>query len=182
MGFSRRRMEISAADAEDYTSYQVGAMDAFLTAAGLRLHHVKPHGALYALALEDDGIAAGIARAVARLHPGTLLYTLKGSAMWAQAQAHGLRPVAEFYADRPLHRDGSYEFFRWRELFDPLPEMVAARVLTALTSGLVPSVEGPSVAVEVDSISIHADTPGAELVAQAIWRALEGAGITPKAL
>lgn len=52
-GFGRRRMAISPAEAEADVMYQIGALKAFCDAAGVPLHHVKPHGALYNMAARD---------------------------------------------------------------------------------------------------------------------------------
>ena len=63
----------------------------------------------------------------------------------ARRQRAGLGPVAEFFADRPIHRDGSVVMFDWQDLFDPTPEAVAARVRSMLTTGAVTSLEGDPV-------------------------------------
>ena len=64
-GFGRRRMAISPAEAEADVMYQIGALKAFCDAAGVPLHHVKPHGALYNMAARDPVLAAAICRATA---------------------------------------------------------------------------------------------------------------------
>src|SRR3984893_398519 len=63
-GFGRRAMAITPAEIEDIVTYQVGALNAFLQAEGVRLNHVKPHGALYGMAARDETIAAAVAHAV----------------------------------------------------------------------------------------------------------------------
>ena len=44
IGFGRRKLAVSPAEATDYVIYQVGALKAFCDAAGVPLQHVKPHG------------------------------------------------------------------------------------------------------------------------------------------
>src|SRR5690242_15733587 len=63
-GFGRREMRVSSDDAYALTLYQVGALDAMARAAGARLSHVKPHGALYNMAAKDRELAEAIAAAV----------------------------------------------------------------------------------------------------------------------
>ena len=75
-GFGRRRMAISPAEAEVDVMYQIGALKAFCDAAGVPLHHVKPHGALYNMAARDPVLAAAICRAVQAAAPGAVLLAL----------------------------------------------------------------------------------------------------------
>ena len=115
--------------------YQVAALDGF--AKGL--HHVKPHGALYMMALDDAAIGRAIAEAVASYQEGLPVYTLAGSELWHAATAAGLPAVAEFFADRPLRADGSVVMFGWQEQFTPTPEAVGLRVRSLLETGTVPA-------------------------------------------
>src|SRR5215218_9136550 len=87
LGFGRRRMDVSAGDVTDYVRYQVGALAAFARAAGVPLHHVKPHGALYMMALDDAQLARAIVEAVAEFDERLPVYTLAGSELWHAAHA-----------------------------------------------------------------------------------------------
>jgi UPF0271 protein len=164
LGFGRRVMDVAPDDVRDYVLYQVAALDGF--ARGL--HHVKPHGALYMMALDDGAVARAIAEAVASYREGLPVYTLAGSELWDAAQAAGLEAVAEFFADRPLRADGSVVMFGWQALFDPTPEAVAARVRSLLETGTVPALDGTPVAVEASTICVHSDTPRADELGVAV--------------
>jgi UPF0271 protein len=177
LGFGRRAMNVSPGDVADYVLYQVGAVGAFARAAGVPLHHVKPHGALYMMALDDARLARAIVEAVGELDDRLPIYTLADGELWHAAEAAGMRPVAEFFADRPIHRDGSVVMFDWRELFDPTPEAVAERVRSLVTTGAVTSLEGEPVAVAAASICVHSDTPRAGEIGPAVRAAAEAAGV-----
>ena len=69
-GFGRRNMAVSAEEVEDMVLYQVGALAAIAACEGVRLQHVKPHGALYNMAVKDRGLADAIARAVRAFDAG----------------------------------------------------------------------------------------------------------------
>lgn len=178
LGFGRRTMQVAAGDAADYVVYQAGALAAFARAAGLALHHIKPHGALYMMALEDAGLARAIVAAVAQIDERLPVYTLAGGELWHAARDAGLRPVAEFFADRPLRRDGSVVMFGWQELFDPTPDAVAARVRELVTTGAVASLEGDPVPVAAETVCVHSDTPGAGAIGVAVRAAMDAAGQT----
>lgn len=176
LGFGRRRMDVTPQDVGNDVLYQAGALGAFVRAAEVELHHVKPHGALYMMALDDAGLARAIAEAVGRLGEGLPVYTLAGSEMWDAAQAAGLRPVPEFFADRPIQRDGSVVMFGWQELFEATPEAVADRVRSLVTTGAVTSLEGDPVAVTASTICVHSDTPRAGEIGRAVRAAIEAVG------
>jgi 5-oxoprolinase (ATP-hydrolysing) subunit A len=178
LGFGRRVMDVTPAQVRDYVLYQVGALDAFVRAAGLSLHHVKPHGALYMMALDDAAIARAVADAVAEYDDALPLYTLAGSEMEAAGHAAGLRVVPEFFADRPLRSDGSVVMFRWWEEFEATPESVASRAVSAAIDRVVRALDGQEVPVVADTICVHSDTPGAGAIGPAVRRALEDAGVT----
>ena len=106
-GFGRRRMAISPAEAEADVMYQIGALKAFCDAAGVPLHHVKPHGALYNMAARDPVLAVAVCRAVQAAAPGAVLLALSGSEMVKAANAIGLPVASEVFADRGYQADGS---------------------------------------------------------------------------
>ena len=177
LGFGRRTLGASPADVKDYVLYQIGALGAFARAAGSSLHHVKPHGALYVMALEDGSVARAVAEAVSEFDETLLVYTLADSEMWDAAVKAGIRPVPEFFADRPIRRDGTVVMFEWQHLFDPTPQAVAARVASFISSGSVPSLEGDPVPVSAATICVHSDTPGAGTIGPAVRAAIERAGV-----
>jgi UPF0271 protein len=128
------------------------------------------------MALDDAPLARAIVEAVGRVDDGLPVYTLAGSEVWHAAEAAGVLPVAEFFADRPMRRDGDVVMFGWQELFEPTPEAVAERVREFVTTGAVTSLEGEAVTVTAASICVHSDTPGADRIGPAVRAAIEGAG------
>ena len=106
-GFGRRAMQISPAEAYAMVVYQVGALAGFAQAAGGKLNHVKPHGALYNMAVKDRALADAIAQAVFDIDPKLVFFGLAGSEMINAANALGLRSACEVFADRSYQDDGS---------------------------------------------------------------------------
>jgi UPF0271 protein len=178
LGFGRRHMDVTPAQVHDYVLYQIGALGGFVRVAGLSLHHVKPHGALYMMVLDAAPVAEAVADAIAGYDPRLPVYTLEGSEMARAARAAGLRVVPEFFADRPLRGDGSVVMFRWWEEFEATPDSVAARAVSVATTGHVRALDGSDVSVTADTICVHSDTPGADAIGPAVRRALDAAGAT----
>jgi UPF0271 protein len=176
-GFGRRSMDITPMEAYELTLYQIGALAAFVHAAGGRLNHVKPHGALYNQASRERALADGIARAVRDFDPGLVLFGLAGSELIAAGKAVDLPVAREAFADRAYRRDGSLVP---RSQPGALVEDVDAAVergLLMVLEGRVKTMQGEWVALEVDTLCIHGDNPGALECARRLRTALEGKGL-----
>jgi UPF0271 protein len=184
VGFGRRRLMATPAEVKDYTTYQIGALLGFLRAEQVELHHVKPHGALYMMALEDDGLAQAIAEASAAAAEHLQLYTMRGSAMERAANHAGLQVVSEFFADRGHYADGRVKMFGWTlDEVGGTPEAIGQRVVQVLRRGTVAAIDGGEARLAVETVCVHSDTPGAPQIARGVRQALAAAGIAvlPKA-
>jgi len=177
MGFGYRRLDMTPREIRAMVLYQVGALQAMVVAAGRRLHHVKPHGALYLQTLVDPDVAGAVVDAVASVDPDLFVYTTAGTVCEAVATAAGLGVVTEFFPDRPLSADGSL-LVNWADHFDPSPANVAARVASFLDHGAVPAVGGGMVAVSGDCLCVHTDNPAGAAVPAAVVDELRRRGVT----
>jgi UPF0271 protein len=174
LGFGRRRMAVSAAELHDYILYQAGAMAAFAEAAGGRLQHVKPHGALYVMVQGDAELAQGVADAVAETGGGVILL-LAGKTVSDAAQNAGVPFVPEGYVDLDYAGDGSLVIERVKQLRDP--QATAVRAVRLVTEGKVQTLDGGDLALKARSICVHGDAPNAAEIAAAIRSSLEAAGV-----
>ena len=107
VGFGRRELDASPEEVEDLVLYQLAAIAGVASAEGLRLQHVKAHGALYNMAARTASLAGAIARAVAAYDPSLILLGLPHSALLAEGKKAGLPVAAEIFADRTYEPDGS---------------------------------------------------------------------------
>lgn len=176
--FGRSEMQLSPADVRADLIYQIGALDALVRAAGGRLHHVKPHGALYNQAARDPALADAIATAVLDVNPSLALYGLAGSELLRAAERAGLRAVAEVFADRGYRADGSLvPRSQPGALVHDVGEAVA-RTLRMVREGVVQAVTGETVPLQAQTICLHGDGPQALAFARAIHGALTTAGVS----
>lgn len=176
-GFGRRNMAASPQEVEDFVLYQVGALAAIAAAEGVRLQHVKPHGALYNMAARDRPLADAIAAAVAAFDRTLILFALAGSELLRAGEAAGLRMAAEGFADRAYQKDGTLMPREHAGALVRDPDEVVLRAVRMARDGLVSAADGTDVAVRVATICIHGDTPGAPELARRIRSGLETAGI-----
>jgi UPF0271 protein len=174
LGFGRRRMAVSAEELRDYVLYQTGAMAAFAHAAGARLQHVKPHGALYTMVKDDAELAQAVADAVAESGDRVILM-LTGETVATAAARAGVPFVPEGYVDLDYAADGSLVLERVKQLRDP--QTMAERAARLVTEGKVTTLDGTDLELEARSICVHGDAPNAPEIAEAIRRALAEAGV-----
>ena len=177
-GFGRRAMALTPGEVEDLVLYQVAALLGIAHAEGVRLSHVKPHGALYNRTARDAALAAAVARAVAALDARLTLVGLAGSALMDAGAVGGLRVLSEAFADRAYLADGSLAPRSVEGALVYEPDLVADRAVRIVRDGRVRSLDGRTdVLVRADTLCIHGDTPGAAHVARAVRAALPGEGI-----
>ena len=180
-GFGRREMRVSADEAHAMTLYQIGALAGFARAAGARLHHVKPHGALYNMAARDAALADAIACAVREFDASLILVGLADSELPRAGGRAGLRIAREAFADRRYARDGSLVARRESGAVIDDIDAAVAQALAIVLHGGVEARDGSALAVQADTICVHGDRADAAVFAQRLRAALECAGVTIRA-
>jgi UPF0271 protein len=163
-GFGRREMRISRDDMTALLSYQIGALKAFLDQEGGRLSHIKPHGALYGMAMRDAETAGAIADVVAQF--GVPVLGLAGTMQEQVYRDRGLIFVGEFYVD--LEYDDEGRIIVGGKPKALKPEQAARRAMKALSEGTVVSASGKTVPVRAESLCVHSDSENAEQVLRAL--------------
>ncbi|OBI62247.1 MULTISPECIES: LamB/YcsF family protein [Mycolicibacterium] len=176
-GFGRRFIDVTPEDLTAEVIYQIGALQAIAHAAGTTVSYVKPHGALYNTIVHHPEQAAAVAAAVHAVDPGLPVLGMAGSAFFEEARGRGLRTVAEAFADRAYQPNGTLVSRREAGAVLHDPVAIADRVATMVTTGQVVAVDGTTVAVAVESVCVHGDSPGAVDIATAVRARLLADGI-----
>lgn len=176
-GFGRREMRVAPAEAYALTLYQIGALAGFARAAGTRLRHVKPHGALYTMAARDAALAEAIARATFDFDPALILVGLAGSELPRAGERARLRVAHEAFADRRYQRDGTLTPRRETDAVIEDVDAAVAQALAIAARGEVLTRDGGALQLRADTICVHGDRPRAGLFAQRLREALRAAGL-----
>jgi UPF0271 protein len=170
--FGRRVLAASAKEIVAWVTQQTEALADEAARQGLRLAHVKPHGALYNVAARDAAVAEAIAGAVAAIDPDLLLVGLSGSRLIEAGQAAGLAVLNEAFADRRYRADGQLVSRETKDALVIDPD-TAARQVRALAQGdPITTLDGGLLRVRADTICLHSDTPHALNIARAVHAAL----------
>ncbi|HLS25004.1 MAG TPA: 5-oxoprolinase subunit PxpA [Beutenbergiaceae bacterium] len=178
VGFGRRAMAFSPAEAAQAVLYQTGALRALADAQGVALRHVKPHGSLYGLLMKDDDVADAVADAVTALDPSLVLVLEAGHCAQRQLD-RGHRVAAEAFADLEYTDDGHI-------IIDPAnrrrdPQWCADQV-EGILAGYVRSASGMESPIRADTICLHSDRPGAVENAVAVTERITSLGWTIRPL
>lgn len=170
--FGRRPRVASEAEIIAWVTQQTEALAEQAQRLGLRLAHVKPHGALYNAAARDSDVAAAIARAVAAFDPALALVGLSGSQLIVAGRAAGLPVLNEAFVDRRYQADGQLVSRETAGALLTEPDAAAQQALAFAQGRPVVSLSGVPVRVDVHTLCLHSDTPGALTIARAVHAAL----------
>jgi UPF0271 protein len=183
LGFGRRNMDATMEEIRDYT-YQIGALQGFAVSQGMKLQHVKAHGALYNMAAQDMGIAEAITESVSNLDKDLILVMLPGPQkreVQEIGMRYGIRVIFEFFADRGYNSDGTLVSRREPGAIIHDSQIAADRVVKMVTEGKITSKDGTEIEVASDTICVHGDNPAAVRLVKQIRESLlsSGVAITP---
>jgi UPF0271 protein len=175
--FGRKEMYLSPEQVYDLVLYQLGALDAFLKVHGSRMHHIKPHGALYNMAVVDASLSDAICRAASDFDNSLVLYAPSFSELASAAGRYGLHVACEVFADRTYQENGSLVPRSSINAFVHDRQAAIEQVLQMVKLGTVRTVSGKTITIKADTICIHGDGPQALEFASAIREAFEREGI-----
>ena len=178
MGFGRRNMAVTPEEAKTYVKYQLGALQAFAKAHGVKIQHVKPHGALYNMAAVDEKLAKAMCEAVYEVDKDIIFMGLAGSKMITAAEETGLKAASEVFADRAYNDDGTLVSRKLPGAVIKDKDLAIQRVVRMVKEGKVESINGKDIDIKADSICVHGDNPKALEFVKNIRETLEKEGVT----
>lgn len=171
--FGRRELAASADEIAAWVTQQTENLAEQAARLGLRLAHVKPHGALYNVAARDAVVARAIAQAVAALDPALILVGLAGSQLIAAGQVAGLAVLNEAFADRRYQTNGRLVSRETTGALIVDPRLAAAQAAALANGQTIDTLNGGRIRVQADTICLHSDTPDALNIARAVHAALK---------
>jgi UPF0271 protein len=178
VGFGRREMKLTQKEATNYTIYQVGALQAFAKTAGVELQHVKPHGALYNMAMKYTMLAKAIVEAIDAVDSGLIVFVAAESELAKAASKAGLRVACEVFADRAYNSDGSLVSRAVAGAVIEDARTVTERAVGMVKEKRVTAIDGKVVDLgDVHTICVHGDNLAAVALVKTLQKGLEKAGV-----
>ncbi|KAJ51839.1 UPF0271 protein [Clostridium tetanomorphum] len=182
LGFGRRKMDISPNEGRNYVIYQLGAIKAFAISKGIKIQHVKLHGAFYNMAAVNYKLSLEVAKGIYEVDKNIILLALAGSEMVRAAKEVGLKVAEEVFADRVYNVDGTLVSRKVPGSVIHDKDLAIERVKSMVKHGKVKAITGEEIEINADSICVHGDNPEAVAFVKLIREKLEEDGIEIKAL
>ncbi|MCO7127179.1 LamB/YcsF family protein [Sporolactobacillus shoreicorticis] len=176
-GFGRREMKVTPSEVYDMIVYQVGALQAVAKAQNVSVNHVKPHGALYHMASDQEEYAKAVVQAVADVNPDLLLFGMDGTFLTAAGEKAGLHVIYEAYADRTYQPDGSLTPRSLPNALITNTDQALKQVMQMLQEGTVTTPVGEKTKVRAETICVHGDGTEALAFVATIRKELQRCGI-----
>lgn len=177
MGFGRRNMNVTPAEAKAYTLYQLGALYGFCQSQGISMQHVKPHGAMYNMAAKDYTLSRAICEAIYEFDKNLIVLALSGGELARAAKDMGMRTAQEVFADRAYEEDGTLVDRRKEGAMITDEKTAISRVVRMVKEKKVMAITGKDIPIEADSICVHGDGAKALAFVEQIRRTLSEEGI-----
>ena len=178
MGFGRRNMVTAKEETRSYILYQLGALDGFCKAEGVRMQHVKPHGALYNMAAVDYELASAIVGAIKEYNPELIVLALFGGQLEKASRDAGLRTASEFFADRAYNPDGTLASRSLPGSTITDEDLAISRCIRMIREKKVTAINGEDIDVDCNSICVHGDNVKALEFVEKIRSGLAAEGIS----
>ena len=171
-GFGRREWAATPEQIALWVRQQTETLAEIAAIKGMRLAHVKPHGALYHAAAQHEAIAAAIANAVADWDAELILVGLSGSRLIEAGRDAGLAVMEEVFADRRYQSNGQLVSRETPGALITDPETAAAQAYALAQGQTIVALDGCPLQLVADTLCLHSDTPGAIGIARAVIQAL----------
>ncbi|MBW2208458.1 MAG: LamB/YcsF family protein, partial [Deltaproteobacteria bacterium] len=175
-----RNMDISLGEIRDYVVYQIGALQAFSATAGLKLQHVKAHGALYNMGVHHIDIYDTITKSVAEIDKDLILVVMCGPGreeLEGIGKKYGIRIAFESFADRGYNPDGTLVSRREPGAVLGDPQVVSNRIVKMVNEGKVVAIDGSEIELKADTVCLHGDNPAALQLVKAIRESCRHSGV-----
>ena len=155
--FGRTNIDVTPEQVYEYTLYQLGALGSFAKANGVKMSHVKPHGAMYNMAAKNAELSNAIVDAVKDYDDSLILLALSGSEMIKAAKSKGIKYASEVFADRAYESDGTLRARKLEGSMITDENEAINRVIRMIKEGKVTSYTGEDIDIEAHSVCVHGD-------------------------
>jgi UPF0271 protein len=182
IGFGRRDLRVSPQELKDYFIYQIGALKSFVEAMKMSLQHVKPHGVLLKMALEDEKLGLAMVEATKEVNPKLIFVTNSGLPLVDIAQGCGVKVAKEAYADRAYYPDKTLVSRKLSGSVIQDPKQIETRIEQLIGDGTVMTIDGKTLELEFDTIALHGDTPGASDIVKIIRGKLDDLAVSIRSM
>tara|TARA_B100000579_G_scaffold195170_1_gene159530 strand:+ start:106 stop:879 length:774 start_codon:yes stop_codon:yes gene_type:complete len=176
--FGRKRINLPSADIKKLIIDQINILNNIANDKGMKVTHVKPHGALNNMACEDYDLAKIISEAIIETNQSLIFLVPTGSQMEKAGKKLGIKVAAEIFADRNYEDNGNLISRSKKNAMITDPELAKKHVIKMVESQALNCFSGKQIACDIDSICVHGDGKNAVNTAKQIKEGLLKSGVT----
>ena len=180
--FGRKRLNLSTAEINNLITKQINILSEIAIKKGIKVTHVKPHGALNNMACEDYGLAKTISESIKKINKDLIFLVPTGSEMEKAGKKLGMKIAVEIFADRNYEDDGNLVARSKKHAMITDPKVAEQHVVKMVQNQILNCYSGKQIPCEIDSVCVHGDGQSAVKTAKKIKEGLIKSGVTLKGL
>ena len=180
--FGRKRLNLPPTEIKKLIIDQISILSDVANNKGIKVTHVKPHGALNNMACENYDLAKVISESIIETNKDLIFLVPTGSLMEKAGKKLNLRVATEIFADRNYEDDGNLISRKKNNAIISDPEIAKKHVIKMIETQALNCLSGKQIPCEIDSICVHGDGKSAVSTAKEIKKGLIKSGITLKPL
>ena len=180
--FGRKRIHLSSSEIKKLIIDQIDILSKIANNKGMKVTHVKPHGALNNMACEDYDLAKVISESIMQVNKEIIFLVPTGSQMEKVGKKLGMKVAVEIFADRNYEDDGNLVSRSKEHALITDPEIAKKHVLSMVKNQALNCFSGKQIPCEIDSVCIHGDNQSSLATAKSIRENLISNGLVLKPL
>ena len=180
--FGRKKLNLPSIEITRLIIDQINILSDVATKSGLKVTHVKPHGALNNMACEDYDLANTISKSIIKVNKDLIFLVPTGSQMEKAGKKLGMKVAVEIFADRNYEDDGNLVSRSKNNAMIVDPEIAKKHVIKMVQNQAINCYSGKQIPCEIDAICVHGDGSSAVDTAKQIREGLIKSGVTLKPL
>ena len=180
--FGRKRLNLPSREITKLIIDQINILSEIANKTGMRVTHVKPHGALNNMACENYDLAKVISESIIQVNKELIFLVPTGSQMEKAGKKHGIKVAVEIFADRNYEDNGNLVSRLKDNAMIIDPEIARKHVIKMVQNQAINCYSGKQISCEIDAVCVHGDGSGAINTAKQIREGLTKSGVTLKPL
>ena len=180
--FGRKRLNLSSSEITKLIIDQINILSDIANKAGMKVTHIKPHGALNNMACENYELAKVISESIIKVNKKLIFLIPTGSQMEKAGKKLGMKVAVEIFADRNYEDDGNLVSRSKDNAMIVDPEVAKKHVIKMVQNQTINCYSGKQIPCEIDSVCVHGDGSSAVNTAIQIKEGLIKSGVILKPL
>ena len=176
--FGRKRIDLPPNEIRKLVIDQINILSEIANNKGVKVTHVKPHGALNNMACENYDLAKIISKAIIQVNRELIFLVPTGSQMEKAGKKLGMKIAAEIFADRNYEDDGNLVSRLKNNAMITDPKIAKKHVIRMVENQALNCYSGKQIPCEIDSVCVHGDGASAVNTAKEIRNGLLKTGVT----